>query len=723
MYAVGIDIGTTYTAAAVWRDGRAEIVPLGSHSAAIPSVVFARSDGSFLAGESAGRRGLSEPNRVAREFKRRLGDTSPILLGGTPYSAAALTARMLRSVLDVVSGREGGPPESICVTHPAHWGPYKMDVLRQVVRLADIDQPVRFTTEPQATADYYAHQQRLEPGAVMAVYDLGGGTFDAAALRRTADGFDLIGEPEGIERLGGLDFDDAIFAHVAASVGGALEQIDKKDPAAAARLRDECVQAKEVLSEDTDTTIPVLLPAVSTEVRLTRSELEEMVRPSIQESIEALRRAISSAGYAPQALRSVLLVGGSSRMPIVARMVTEELGRPVAVDANPKHAVALGAAWQAGTATAKSSPAASAPSTPAPSAPAVSTPAPSTPAVSTPVVSTPAVSTPVVSPTPAASTPVVSPTPAASTPVVPPAPVVPPTPAVPLAPVPSTREPADPWAQGAAASVSTPADPLSEPDEPTGEIPVRPDPADKAPGPDRAALIPGLPPAPKAGFSGRAAIGSTSEVFRTAPPPVPPAKTPDRRVPALTAAALGVLLLASGGTVWLLTQSDGRDDTTAQVPADQQQGRPTPAGSAPAGGPPSAANAVPADEQCTDQMKKSTRWVCLRKATIRDNTLTISYDAEWNGTQPNIRTGFHLHVYGGDGTKPDEATMGSQAVKHSKYYFEDKQPSVRRTSDSDFEAVGDAKKVCARIAQTGHGLAKAFDGSYHTGNCIPIQRG
>jgi molecular chaperone DnaK len=705
MYAVGIDIGTTYTAAAVWRDGRAEIVPLGSHSAAIPSVVFARADGTFLAGESAGRRGLSEPNRVAREFKRLLGDTSPILLGGTPYSAAALTARMLRSVLDVVSGREGGPPASICVTHPAHWGPYKMDVLRQVVRLADIDQPVRFTTEPQAAAGYYAHQQRLEPGAVVAVYDLGGGTFDAAALRKTADGFDLIGEPEGIERLGGLDFDDAILAHVAASVGGALEQIDKKDPAAAARLRDECVQAKEVLTEDTDTTIQVLLPAVSTEVRLTRSELEEMVRPSIQESIEALRRAISSAGYAPQALRTVLLVGGSSRMPIVARMVSSELGRPAAVDANPKHAVALGAAWQAGTATTKSTPAAPAP---APSTPAAPTPVvPPAPAASPPVASPPVASAPVVSPPPVASAPVVSPPPAASTPVVSPKPVS------------STREPVDPWAQGAAASTSTPSDPPGEPEEPTGEIPLRPEPAAEAPEPDKGAMIPGLPPAPKAGFSGRAAIGPATEVFRTTAPPVPPAKTTDRRVPALTAAALGVLLLASGGTVWLLT----RDDTTAQVPADQQQGQPAPAGSAPNSGAPSAANAVPPDEQCTDQMKKSTRWVCLRKATIRDSTLTISYDAEWNGTQPNIRTGFHLHIYGGDGSKPDEATMGSQAVKHSKYYFEDKQPSVRRTSDSDFEAVGDAKKVCARIAQTGHGLAKAFDGSYHTGNCIPIERG
>src|SRR4051794_18693603 len=146
MYAVGIDIGTTYTSAAVWRDGRAEIVSLGSRSAAIPSAVFLRSDGEILTGDAASRRALSEPGRVVRELKRRLGDTAPILLGGAPYSAAALTARLLRSVLDLVSAGEGGPPASICVTHPAGWGPYKMDLLHQVVRLADLEEPVRFCT-------------------------------------------------------------------------------------------------------------------------------------------------------------------------------------------------------------------------------------------------------------------------------------------------------------------------------------------------------------------------------------------------------------------------------------------------------------------------------------------------------------------------------------------------------------------------------------------------
>ncbi|MGK5683555.1 Hsp70 family protein [Actinoplanes sp. URMC 104] len=375
MYALGIDMGTTFTAAATWRDGRSEIVPLGSRGAAVPSVVLLRDDGTFLTGEAANRRGLTEPHRVAREFKRRLGDTTPILLGGVPQSAEALAARLLRAVADAVADREGGPPARVCVSHPANWGAYKTDLLRQAVRMAELEGTVSYTTEPEAAAASYAQQQRIEPGAVVAVYDLGGGTFDAAVLRKTVAGFTILGRPEGIERLGGIDFDAAVFHHVRTALGGKLDELDEDDPAAVAavaRLRDECVQAKEALSSDTDTTIPVLLPNVVTEVRLTRSELEAMVRPALYGSVEALQRAVRSAGFAPEELHSVLLVGGSSRMPIVAQLVTSEFARPVALDAHPKHAVALGAAWlAAGADTHPAIASGRAPAPPPPPPPAV----------------------------------------------------------------------------------------------------------------------------------------------------------------------------------------------------------------------------------------------------------------------------------------------------------------------------------------------------------------
>lgn len=349
-YTLGIDIGTTFTAAATLRRGRAQIVPLGGKADTIPSVVLLREDGTLLTGDAAQRRGISEPHRLAREFKRRFGQPEPVMLGGAPHSPEALTAAVLRAVVDEVVAREGGLPSRIALSHPANWGPFKGDLFQHVVRLAEVEVPVTFTTEPEAAAAAYAHEQRMEPGSIVAVYDLGGGTFDAAVLRKTVDGFEILGRPEGIEQLGGIDVDAAVFHHAIGALAEVFDALDEDDPAAisaVARLKRECVDAKEALSSDTDVSIPVMLPGTSTEVRLTRSELEQMVRPMLGGTIHALRRAVESAQVSADELSSVLLVGGASRMPIVAQLVGAELGRPVAIDTHPKHAVALGAAWLA----------------------------------------------------------------------------------------------------------------------------------------------------------------------------------------------------------------------------------------------------------------------------------------------------------------------------------------------------------------------------------------
>ncbi|MEJ7845808.1 MAG: Hsp70 family protein, partial [Acidimicrobiales bacterium] len=348
MYQLGIDLGTTYTAAAVHRDGRVEVVGLSDRAMVIPSVLYLRDDGEVLAGDAANRRGLTDPARAAREFKRRLGDPTPILVGGAPYGAEVLTARLLRWVIDRVAAREGAYPDALAVTHPANWGGYKLDLLRQAVDHAGFGgYPVTLLTEPEAAAVHYASQQRVPPGAAVAVYDLGGGTFDAAVLRRTESRFELLGRPQGIERLGGIDFDAAVLAHLDAALDGAVSALDSDDPdaiAATSRLRADVVDGKEALSSDIATLVPVRLPATTTTVRLTRSELEDLLRPALYETIGALRRAIDSAGTTAAQLHAVLLVGGSSRIPLVAELLTADLGRPVVVDAHPKHGVAQGAA-------------------------------------------------------------------------------------------------------------------------------------------------------------------------------------------------------------------------------------------------------------------------------------------------------------------------------------------------------------------------------------------
>jgi molecular chaperone DnaK (HSP70) len=347
-YYLGIDVGTTYTAAAVWRDGRVEVASLGLRAPVVPSLVFAPDDGSaLLVGEAAQRRGMVEPQGLAREFKRRLGDPTPIVIGGGTHTPEALMARMVRWVVDTVTSQEGGPPAAISVSHPANWGTYKLDLLAAAVEAADVDD-VSMVTEPEAAAIHYASQERIGPGSVVAVYDLGGGTFDVALLRKVDKGWEILGEPEGIERLGGIDFDEAVFRHVVTSTDSALEDLDPDDPkvlGAVARLRRECVDAKEALSSDSVVAIPVLLPPdVQADVRLTRAEFEQMIRLPLRDSIEALRRALRSAKVDVADINKVLLVGGSSRIPLVAQLVASELGRPVAVDAHPKYAVSLGAA-------------------------------------------------------------------------------------------------------------------------------------------------------------------------------------------------------------------------------------------------------------------------------------------------------------------------------------------------------------------------------------------
>jgi actin-like ATPase involved in cell morphogenesis len=655
MYTLGIDLGTTFTAAATWRDGHAEIASLGSRAAVIPSVVLLREDETVLTGETAHRRGLSEPHRVSREFKRRLGDTTPILLGGAPYSAEALMGRLLRSVVEDVTRREGGPPARLCISHPANWGPYKKDLLGQAVRLSNLDLPVTYTTEPEAAAVFYAHQQRVEAGAVVAVYDLGGGTFDAAVLRKTATGFEILGQPEGIERLGGIDFDAAVFSHVTRALGEKLGELDEDDPAAiaaVARLREECVQAKEVLSSDTDASIPVLLPNVSTEIRLTRAELETMIRPTLHGTIEALRRALRSAGVAPEQLHSVLLVGGSSRMPLVAQLVGAELGRPVAVDAHPKHAVALGAAWLASGA-----------GTPAAPAPA---------------------------PAPAAAGGLAAPV---GTGV--PRPTYTGTATVPMA-----------AAGGAAAGAAAVAAATGA--GRAGAAPGSSPPGPPAWGAARHAAASGPPP-----FSPTSAAGGGSPV-RPSGPPAPPDRPPDRqrrRVLLVGAAALAILL-AGGAAAWAVTNRDPGTDPVGQE-TNEPTGGPTQGPSEPS---------TPPDEQCTEEIQSNQRWVCLTSATIDGGELVIDYQAEWAGGVPDISTGFHLHVYGSDGTTPPDHIMGSHAgADAGDWVIKDALPAVLNPQEVA-EVIGDAPKVCARIADTNHALVPDASGGFNTGNCTPIQR-
>jgi actin-like ATPase involved in cell morphogenesis len=383
-YAVGIDVGTTFSAAATWRDGRAATVALGDRAPTVPSVLFLRDDGVMLVGEAAVRRAVTEPLRVVREFKRRIGDTVPVVLGGRRFDAAQLTAHMVRWVVDKVSEREGGPPDYAVLTHPASWGQHRLSLLADAAAHAGLPH-AGLLPEPVAAGLYYASQQRVPAGALLAVYDLGGGTFDATLLRKSATSFEIVGSPRGDDRLGGVDMDQAVLDHVVRTMGDRWPDAGLDDPAllpGLAQVRAAAVDAKEALSSDTHATVPVVLPGCTGDVRIVRSELERMVAPVVLRTVDLVRQTCLSAGVGPDELDAVLLVGGASRMPLVAELVTDELGRPVVVDAHPKYAVCLGAAIAAAARVEGRDPAPAAPAPPPPVPPAPGPPGPAAVAIS-----------------------------------------------------------------------------------------------------------------------------------------------------------------------------------------------------------------------------------------------------------------------------------------------------------------------------------------------------
>ncbi|MBV9729037.1 MAG: Hsp70 family protein [Pseudonocardiales bacterium] len=351
-YWLGIDVGTTLITAAICHTqaghcARLEVVPLGARSAAVRSMVYLGSDGEVVVGEAAERRAAADPDRVVREFTRRISDEVPVMIDGVRYSAAGLTAVVVSWVIDRVAQLEGAAAQGITVTHPAGWGANTIRAVADALRAADLPEVI-FCTGPQAAAVSYSVRERVDVGSLIAVYDLGGGKFEAAVLRKTgASTFSVLGTPEEIERLGGAVFDDVVFGHVIRAVP-ALCELDPEDTDRLRRsfalCRRECTEAKEALSVHTEVTIPVLFPEVQTQVSLTRAEFEDMIRPQIAETVDALLRALRSAGLGPADLDAVLLVGGSSRVPLIAQLLSSELGRPVGVDPDSQAAIALGGA-------------------------------------------------------------------------------------------------------------------------------------------------------------------------------------------------------------------------------------------------------------------------------------------------------------------------------------------------------------------------------------------
>ena len=281
-YHLGIDLGTTFVAAAAASGSGIEMITLGDRTVVAPAVVYGGEDGGLVFGEAALQRALSHPERLQRDLKRSLGGRVDVLLGPTSYPVTELLAGMLADVVHTVTEQRGTKPDSVMLTHPANYREFRCELFAQVAAAADLS-TAQTVTEPAAAAVHYATRRPLADGECLAVYDLGGGTFDATVVQNQGGSIVILAQ-DGIERLGGVDFDDALWQHCVVASHGALAELDFRDrptTIAVGQLRQHISAAKEALSRDTEATIPVFLPDRNFLVTVTRAQFEDMIRASI----------------------------------------------------------------------------------------------------------------------------------------------------------------------------------------------------------------------------------------------------------------------------------------------------------------------------------------------------------------------------------------------------------------------------------------------------------
>jgi molecular chaperone DnaK (HSP70) len=345
-YALGIDLGTARTTAAVSHNrhdswSEPAIVPLedgADHGVA--TVLLLTSDDAVEVGEAAIRGAAAAPDRVARDFLDRIGDEIPIALGAGHYPAESLAAALVAWVVDRVEAYEGSPASRLVVTHPVSWGAHRRSVLQAALRELNLPE-LTLLPRPVAAAEAYAATDRVEVGQEIAVYSLGASRFEAAVLRRGAFGFELRAHADSSDVLGGALFDDLLAEHVAADLGELPETAG-----ALAALRAACAEAKERLSTAVAVTIPTPPGSAKATVMVNRTDFDGLIRPVIEHTVQILQRAVQGAGS--DALRAVMLVGGSAHVPLIAELVSAAVRVRVVAAEDPTTAVARGAALAGG---------------------------------------------------------------------------------------------------------------------------------------------------------------------------------------------------------------------------------------------------------------------------------------------------------------------------------------------------------------------------------------
>ncbi|WP_246522868.1 molecular chaperone DnaK [Gemmata palustris] len=367
---VGIDLGTTFSLAAYVENGRPVVVRDAAGVALVPSCISFHDDGSVLVGSAAKERALSDPEHTIFSVKRLMGRTLAdlkkeleliphqiveretgdnrkvlrVTIGGHEYTPEELSALILKEVR-----KRAGNPTKAVITVPAYFDDSQRQATRDAGRIAGLD-VLRIVNEPTAAALAYGLDRR--GSGTVAVYDLGGGTFDCSVLS-LAEGVFKVLATNGDTYLGGDDF-DRLLMHLAAKEMGIDLQGVAKDPELLQHLRDAAERTKIALSTADAVEFVVDLSSSAREVMIapfrrtvTRTEFEELIRPLIDRSLDRCKAALRDANLTPAQVDEVVLVGGSTRIPYVRKRVGEFFAKTPHTGLNPDEVVALGAAVQA----------------------------------------------------------------------------------------------------------------------------------------------------------------------------------------------------------------------------------------------------------------------------------------------------------------------------------------------------------------------------------------
>ena len=372
--AIGIDLGTTNTVVGAVVNGVAVTLTDEKNRRLIPSIVSFTPDGQVLVGEAARDRRLTDPKNSIYSVNRLIGrpfnspevqyiaerfpfsvvrgdkDATMVVAQGTPYALPEISAFVLRRAKKVAEAQLGEKVDRAVITVPANFNDLQRAATKLAGKLAGLE-VLRILNEPTAAA--LAYGQAIEDNERIAVYDLGGGTFDITLLDLDGNVFEVLATA-GDTALGGDDLDSLVAERLADQVREGHGVEARRDPIAFGRLRLAAETMKRDLSVATvvehEIRDIVYAPnGVPIDVRgkLTRAELEVLAQPLVDRTLEVTRQSLTMARLSPSDFRRVILVGGSTRMPLIARRVGEFFSQPPSVRVNPDEVVALGAAIQA----------------------------------------------------------------------------------------------------------------------------------------------------------------------------------------------------------------------------------------------------------------------------------------------------------------------------------------------------------------------------------------